>query len=224
MNRLSLFVFISAGLCSAANITDLCGTGQAACGGALLATGSVDTHYTIISGPVTGTTYVGAHPAWVANDSKSEWITPLGGVERVAGGYYTYETTFTAAATNFVISGLWSADNAGYDIILNGKSLLNNQINGSGLFAYGTGPYGFESMTPFTISSGFVTGANTLDFVVQNGNFAGDTFAPSGLRVEMNAIASTPEPGTLGLSSFFLALIGSSVAFRKRSLARASGK
>ena len=224
MNRLAFYTFIAAGVCSAATITDLCGTGQAACGGALLSTGSVDTHYTIISGPVTGATYVGAHPVWVANDSKSEWITPLGGVSQAPGGYYTYETTFTAEATSFVINGLWSADNAGYDIILNGKSLLNNQISGSGLFPYGTGPYGFDVLTPFTISSGFVVGANTLDFVVQNGNFGSDTLAPSGLRVEMNAITSTPEPATLGLTGVLLAFMGGSVVFRKRSTAAVSSK
>src|SRR4051794_23787747 len=108
MNRLAFLLFLAAGVCSAAPITDLCGTGQAVCGGALSATGSIDTHYTIISGPVSGATYVGAHPAWVANDSMSQWITPLSGVNQVPGGYYTYETTFTSPTTSLVINGQWS--------------------------------------------------------------------------------------------------------------------
>src|SRR5450432_988241 len=114
-------------------ITGLCNTGQSTCGGAFLGNGSIDPHYTIISGPVTGPAFVGANGAWTSTDPNSQWIGPANGADRVDGGFYIYETTFNTSATNIVISGLWSVDNVGYDLILNGKSLLNNQISGSGL-------------------------------------------------------------------------------------------
>jgi hypothetical protein len=205
-----IFGIISvAALCSADTITGLCNTGQETCEGALAANGAADSHYVIVSGPVTGTTYVGRNSAWVANDSLSQWITPAGGVDGVAGGYYTYETTFQTVGTSFIISGLWTSDNAGYDIILNGKSLRNGEIAGSGLIPYGTGPFSFQTVTPFSISSGFVSGVNTLDFVIGNGDFAAgnDPGGPSGLRVEMTGVAATPEPGTMALSSLFLIAI-----------------
>lgn len=215
MKKLTICALIISSLSYAAAITGLCNTGKATCDGPFLPNGSVDSHYTVVSGPVTGSTFVGAHPAWTSRDADSQWIGPTNGTNQVPGGYYTYQTTFNASTTNVMISGLWSADNAGYDIILNGKSLLNNGISGSGLFPY----YGFDgvqTMTPFTITSGFAIGTNTLDFVVQNGNFANDTTAPSGLRVSMtaSAITSTPEPSTFALISFFL-VAGSALIWRR---------
>jgi hypothetical protein len=202
MKKLILGALIITSLTFAGPVTGLCGTGQSNCSGSLVSTGSVDPHYTIVSGPVTGSAIVGVNPAWTATDTGSQWIDPVGGTTNVPGGYYTYQTTFTASTPNFVIDGLWAADNAGYDIILNGKSLLSNQISGSGLFPWGV--TGFTTLKAFVISSGFVTGVNTLDFVIQNGNFSTDTNAPSGLLVSMTAVSSTPEPGTLALTSSLL--------------------
>jgi hypothetical protein len=213
VKQLTLGALILSGLSYGGAVTGLCNTGETICDGPFLGNGAIDAHYTIISGPVAGATYVESNPAWTAADPNSQWIGPAGGADQVPGGFYTYETTFNASTTNFVITGLWSVDNIGYDFILNGKSLLSQQISGGGLIPYGYPA--FQNMTPFTITSGFVTGLNILDFVVQNGNFANDTTAPSGLRVSMTAATtSTPEPGTLGLTSLFLA-VGFTAALRK---------
>lgn len=71
------------------------------------------------------------------------------------------------------ISGLWATDNEGSDILLNGQSAGNKSV-------------GFTAFTSFSIPPGslFVSGLNTLDFLVHNDR------GPTGLRVEMTGQAS----------------------------------
>ena len=78
-----------------------------------------------------------------------------------------------------VIEGLWAADNTGVDILINGAATGNT----SG---------GFGSYDAFLINSGFIAGANTLDFVVT------DIGVISGFRVESIQLSLTavPEPET----------------------------
>jgi hypothetical protein len=78
-------------------------------------------------------------------------------------------------------------DNSGTALLLNGSS-TGNTAPPSG--------NGFSQLTPFSISSGFVSGINTLDFIVEN-NWPGPT--PSGLQVEMTGTAAVPEPATLAI-------------------------
>jgi hypothetical protein len=84
-----------------------------------------------------------------------------------------------------VILGLWSADNTGSDILLNGVPTGNAQ-GGS-----------FPVLSPFEISAelgdSFLPGLNTLTFLVNN---AGDADNPAGLRVE--AIVGFARGGVLG--------------------------
>ena len=152
--------------------------------GAPLFDGTVgDPHYTLIVVPG-GTTDIrvrtsaGGPPvtnAWLGDDSISAWIGPNNSPD-VTGPdtYYTYRTTFDLSGfnpTTASLTGQWAADNEGSNILLNGLS---------------TGKTGgtFNSWSPFTISSGFKDGMNTLDFIVANGG------GSTGLRVEVTGTAS----------------------------------
>jgi len=111
-----------------------------------------------------------ADGTWMFNGPNSKWIGPRPDVAAAASGDYVYRLTFSVSGrdvSNMLLRGVWSSDNAGLGIRING-------------FATGqTNPGSFNAFTPFTVSQGFINGANTLDFVVNNAG-AGYT----GLRVE----------------------------------------
>ena len=76
-----------------------------------------------------------------------------------APGDYTYQTTFSLAgfiSSSAIIQGNFAVDNEVESITLNGVSV----------------PLSFHgnllTLTDFTISSGFMSGVNTLDFTVVN--------------------------------------------------------
>jgi len=171
-------------------------------GGVVLPDGTVgDPHYTLIAVPVGSTTDIrvrtsaGGYPvvgAWLGDDSISAWIGPNNDAS-VSGPdiFYTYRTTFDLSGfdpTTASLTGQWSADNGGSDILLNDSSTGNTAG-------------AFNSWSSFTILSGFIAGVNTLDFIVNNGG------GPTGLRVEV-----LPEPATLSL----LALGGLMALCRRR--------
>jgi hypothetical protein len=100
------------------------------------------------------------------------------------------------------ITGKWAADNYGFDIKINGVSTgSTTETMSEGSFT------GFHN---FNISSNFIPGINTLDFLVRNFNGPGDN--TTGLRVEiLSATANgVPEPSSwvllgLGAAGVFLA-------------------
>lgn len=166
--------------------------------GAPLPDATADPHYTLIEspdpeypGPQTFTLEAGwpVAPAgpWVADSAVSRWIAPRARQSvGNAPGNYTFRTTFDLTGYDPAkarITGRWTSDNSGVDIVLNGTFLgLSNGGN-------------FGQFYDFTIESGFVAGTNTLDFIVFN---AGDTVNPVGLRVEMIGTVETPgEPPRL---------------------------
>lgn len=154
--------------------------------GALLDNSSVDPHYILSAsadenypGPDAFVVIDGQFPIgpWLGSGPNSKWIAPVddqnaGGN---AGGAYTYTTEFDLTGidpSGFQIVGGWATDNGGTDILLNGVSLgLVNTVQ-------------FTALTPFTITSGFLPGKNTLDFKLNN---EGDAASPSGLRVDLKA-------------------------------------
>ncbi|MBZ5726661.1 MAG: PEP-CTERM sorting domain-containing protein [Acidobacteriia bacterium] len=199
----------------------VCNTGVTADCTALNTFPNFDAHFSLVQVPLVGTSTQPAFTgpafvttqgfpldgtAWIGNGPNSLWITPTANqadnvqASSNADGIldYVYETTFDLPAgfLNAVLEGLWSTDNAGLAIVLNGHDL-------GASIPYGTsGNFSFQSFTAFSAAdqSFFVAGTNALDFVVQNGNFANDTDGPSGLRVEFtNATFDTPEPATAGL-------------------------
>ncbi len=147
-------------------------------GGTLLAPGATDPNYTITSSP-TGTqaaTVQYLAGTWVPNDSASQWIAPSIGSGNV--GDFLFQTTFSLSGIDPAtaqLSGTWGTDNEG-TIFLNG-------VNTGITIGFNNGGYGFSSLSPFTITSGFVSGLNTLVFDVHNDG------GPSGLRVVINGNA-----------------------------------
>ncbi len=203
-------------------IPGLFNTGVSASGG-LLPEGSLDPHYTLTMSPAGSGFGSGAYVAltgaspitgggWQANGPLSEWLVPQPGGFAVdhPGGNYTYRTTFDLTGFNpnqATITMRLTADNA-VTVLLNGVA--------TGVSSTAGPP--FVLSAPQKIATGFVSGVNTLDFLVFNGA-AGFPPGPTGLRVEMTS--SVPEPSSLAL----LGAAGSAglLAARRRRVARVSG-
>jgi hypothetical protein len=167
--------------------------------GTVLANGSVDPNYTLttVPSPSTTTTFVltTGYPAngpYIADNSLSAWIGPANDSSLDGPpGSYTYQTTFTLSNVNpsDSITGGWSSDNDGVAIYLNG--ILVSGPTSFTQFSTGFAPFS-------AVASDFVTGVNTLDFVVHNGGTGvGDDSGganPTALRVEFTG-SSVPDGG-----------------------------
>src|SRR5207253_10283787 len=87
---------------------------------------------------------------------------------------YDYQTTFDLTGfdpATVRLVGNWAVDDSGTDIKINGAS--------SGV----KNTAAFSIYSPFVITSGFKTGLNTIDFIVNNGD-NGNPTNPTGLRVD----------------------------------------
>src|SRR6266496_3682296 len=156
--------------------------------------GSAELHYSSQTGSPLNLVFVLSviNGSWLPNTAASQWIGPdTSDGSSINGGNYSvdYRTTFDLTGFNpatAVLTGRWSTDNVGTDIKINGTSTGNTAS-------------GFGSWFSFTISSGFVSGINTLDFLWANQG------GPGGLRVEFSGTATpigqaaVPEPASLGL-------------------------
>lgn len=157
--------------------------------GALAAAGTTDTHYSILSGPTGASTpFVGTNipGQWVANMGSSQWIGVSTNLSTTQpAGAYDFRTTFSLAGLNYTtasLAGSVAADN-NVTILLNGVAASSANFGGS------------ASLSPFTLSSGFINGVNTIDFVVTNS--PGGGFNPSGLQVAITGSAAVPEPASI---------------------------
>jgi PEP-CTERM motif-containing protein len=176
--------------------------------GSLATPGLADPNYTDLAG---NTVYVLTEPdlsAWVNPDTTAQYIgpDPFDGSVFDSGSYnLDYLVSFDLTGfdpSTVVIDGQWSTDNLGDNISINGTPTGD------------TSP-GFSSFTPFTISSGFVPGVNTLDFNWENDG------GPGGMLVEFTSATGTqdttaPEPATITLLAAGLAAL---VFGRRRRLA-----
>ena len=152
----------------------------------LLTDGTIgDPHFTLVSVPGGTTdlrirTSAGGYPfpLWVGDDALSTWIGPNNDVSCDGPvGDYDFRTTFDLTGlipSTASISGLWTSDNQGLGILINGQSTGNSDSGGNT----------YASFHSFSISSGFQPGLNTLDFLVYN------TDDNVGLRVEMTGTAT----------------------------------
>ncbi|BBO33881.1 PEP-CTERM sorting domain-containing protein [Lacipirellula parvula] len=136
---------------------------------------------------------------WVPNNPNSRWIGPNANSQGPAGAY-TYATQFTLPPlTNLStvsVSGLWATDDPGVNIEIN--NISTGQLSA-----------GFTTLVPFSITSGFQIGVNTIEFLVSNAG------GPTGLRVDkvVGSYQLVPEPATIALGG--MALVGV-VALRRR--------
>lgn len=180
----------AAGSASAVVVTGLYNTGVGAGGVALAAgDGQVDGNYTIASTNLPGVSvgasvYTYKNPAYTAENPGSRWVaysgSPFAGV-----GSFAVSTTFDLTgydAASASISGLWGVDNEG-EIFLNGVS--------TGIVLTGIIVENFNQLHSFTISSGFVSGINTLTFGVYDGG------SPAAVRADALVLTANPVAGAV---------------------------
>ena len=156
--------------------------------------GSPDLHYSysLTPGPTPPVTIDQANwpiagGPWVPNNPNSRWIGPSGQSNGPPGNY-TYATQFTLPPlTNLStvsVGGLWGTDDWSVDIEIN--NISTGQVSA-----------GFTSLVPFSITSGFQIGVNTIEFMLTNAG------GPTGLRVDkiQGSYSLIPEPTTIGLAA-----------------------
>lgn len=175
---------------------------------ALLAANAPDSHYIMAAGSSDGTAGLTPFvvppgfpiPPWAANTATAQWITPK--MPEPVDGPYNYTTTFSLAglvASTASITGTLSADDQVVGIMLNGV-LVAPPIT--------TPDEGYGTLHPFSITSGFVSGINTLEFLTSNnhGNVTGFFADMTGTA------AAVPEPASIAL--FGIGMTGF-LAFRR---------
>lgn len=164
---------------------------------------SLDFHYQLISVPAgsgfgNGTYLANVADAkvsgWANSGTSARWIAPATDISSMtslkATGQYIYETKFNLdrfEANTAEISGLWAVDDSSDGILINDVPIG---------FAR-TGTSEFSTLQPFSITSGFLPGINSLKFIVNNLP-GSDSINPTGLLVSMTATATplviVPEP------------------------------
>jgi hypothetical protein len=135
----------------------------------------------------------------VPNDAHSGWIGFQDSSSSSPHGDYTFGLSFDLTGydpATASLSGLWAADQFG-SINLNGAATGVSVADGN----WNAGS--FPNLNPFTISSGFHSGINTLAFVVTEP----DDF--DGLRVSSLMVTANPvpEPSTAALLAIGCAAI-----------------
>ena len=157
-------------------IDTLFGTGLSA-NGAPLPAGTPDPHWyvTATQAPVLA---MAGHAAWFPNSAASQWVGLVAsGATNVPPGNYSFSTQFDLSAYDAATATI--SMSIGVD---DGLSAV--RFNG---VTTGITTAGFATLNgPFNITSGFLPGVNTLEFVFSNGGTADN---PSGLRVQFNATA-----------------------------------
>lgn len=190
-----LFLALLSGQVAAVPITGLFNTGVDNAG-TVLAGGANDPHYSILSPSQAAVVINNPIPgSWLANDTNSKWIweTSSGTPTNVTR---TFRHAFDLSGfdlASVIISGRWSTDNVGDDILINGVSTSQTAS-------------GFSSWFDFSVPNAhLVAGQNTIDFVVRDvGVISG--FRAEFLRAEGELASSTAvaEPASLALLLFGL--------------------
>ena len=216
---LMLLVAMSCGGVHAVPINGLYATGVDDAG-ALLPIHARDQHYTLSTNfdPGINEAFVGSPLPWPANNSSSQWIGPglnlRGDFADPPGNFYTYSIRFDLTGfdlSTVVVNVAGQSDNVG-QIFLNGAYTSRNLR------------HHFENEASVltntnVLTSGFISGVNTLEFRVNNQTVSGTN--PTGLNIlrldgtgELMAMQTTvPEPGSIGLAG--LALSGLLFARRR---------
>lgn len=171
----------------------------------VLVDGTVDTHYQLVINPDGATTEAFTQDTslfpivggpWLLAGDQSAWIGPRAETSGAAGGDYTYRLQVDLTGldpTTAFISGRWSSDNEG-TLLLNGAATgLRNTA-------------GFGTWTDFSITSGFLSGTNTIEFRINNAgagytglrteSLRGGARKKTGPAVEVPRIVAQPVGGT----------------------------
>ena len=167
-----------------------------------LAAGSVEPHYALIAsadpafpGPAAVVASVIPSAYWMANSTSSQWIAPAvaegypSGGEPHPEGDYIFRLSFDLTEidpSTASITGTWGVDN-------NGTISLNGVATGNTTDSY-------NPLVTFSISDGFTSGINLLDFVIHNLSVPSGS-NPTGVRVEIidgtgSAVATVGTGGT----------------------------
>ena len=148
----------------------------------LLTVGSLDPQFTTGNPPFANANpYVtGPSTGWLADGPNSRWLGPDLLFQSFAG-VYCYTNSFYLPCTNSAwLQGQWTLAGSGGSILLNG-AVTGISLSGAGLET---------SWHPFSLTSGFVAGWNTLVFCVTNPpGSAGLPTNPTGLRTEITGTA-----------------------------------
>jgi hypothetical protein len=212
MNRVvlcTIALFVARSTQAAFALNDLYNTGVDASHSVRADGATPDLHYALVAVPG-GTPItvvrraIGGFPIppYLGDNNLSAWIGPNNDHQLDSPpGDYDFRTTFVLLPSEVAtasISGRWSSDNDGVFIKLNGVA-----VSGPTDFAQ------FTDWAAFNITSNFLPGPNTLDFVVHNGgsgpgNNDPNAFGnnPTGVRVEM--FGAVPEASSMlvfGLTS-----------------------
>jgi hypothetical protein len=145
---------------------------------------TVDPHFQLASSPkgpapayVLDSTFCRGHYGpWLADNKHSKWIGPKANERHyLKAGKFDYRTTFDLTGQDpntAILKGKWTSDNNA-TLYLNGVDTGNTTPTG-----------GYGSFSHFSVTSGFIAGINTLDFVVRNIRGRNVPNNPTGLRVE----------------------------------------
>jgi len=155
-----------------------------------LAPGASDQHWEIVAAPGVGAPQAPVvvaeqHPGgayFPSTDSMWIWQDVAG--SGAPGSPYTFRLTFDLLGLDYrtvTISGAWGVDNDG-TISLNGQAPV-----GTGTFSLTNADHAnYNVAHPFSITSGFLAGVNTLDVEVTNVD------GPAALNVTRLTISGTP--------------------------------
>ncbi len=157
--------------------------------------GTPDGHYTILAadplaiygpapagyaGATTTLTPGAPPPAWLADNGSSRGIAAAASDAQgdAPAGVYVYRTTFDVTnldPTQLTLTSTWTTGGEGIDVRLNNVSLGTTTTN--------------NTAANFAVNTGFLSGTNTLDFVVQSDAAAGSNdVSPTGLLVSALAL------------------------------------
>jgi hypothetical protein len=132
---------------------------------ALVAPGAQASFWTLSAKPPAAVQVIGSNPfryyngSYFADTATAAWVSPQSDGNAGAAGNYTYDLVVDLTGLDPAtasITGTFGTDNTGA-VWLNGDAPVATTGSGS-----------FGAPTPFTVSSGFVAGLNTLHVQVNN--------------------------------------------------------
>ena len=207
MRSTTIFCFLATLLCVPAARGDVVkniSTGWDNDTSMVIAAGQPDLEYVILPPGLIATVVPEAFPIppWIANSSTSKWIgfdTVSTNADPIVFDFTTFVSMDGFDPATATVSGQWSTDNFGQDILINGASTgISNDGN-------------FGALHAFDIPAGFFgPGQNEITFRFEN---APPGINPAGLRVDA-VVNAVPEPTTMLMMALALAGI---VTCRRRN-------